>query len=255
MTKKSNKLRPGVWITAVLLIVICVFCLFLLRPGKTGTEQGISYLQNQQNKDISALQQSIDARRSEERRQAVEEGKVSVFSLFDNSVLLGDSRALGFSEYGFLPENQVKAALGYTIEDAARFKDEIAAAKPSVIYLSYGVNDVSKNVGGAAGQNGYASVFEQQVDNLLEADPGAKIVVNSILPVSEIGKAETEGWERIAQYNADLQALCERRGWVFVSNDALVQQDPDAYERDGIHFQKYFYPLWAQNMLEASMQV
>lgn len=245
---------PAQLLAAVLCIILAVLCWILFTfHNDEPYQEGIAYLDAQQQKDVSALETSLNARRMQQLAQAVEEGRISVFSLFSNSIILGDSRALGFSEYGFLPESQVRAVLGYTIENASEFTDVVQSMQPDVIYLSYGVNDTAKNVGGNLGENGYAQVFEQQVDSLLAVSPNSKIVINSIIPVSEIGQEETVGWENIDAFNAQLADLAARRGWIFVDNNVLAANGTaDIYEPDGIHFHKDFYPLWAEYMTSAA---
>lgn len=50
-------------------------------------------------------------------------------------MILGDSRAVGFSYYQFLPENQVLAKNGATIDDIPDYMDQIVALNPSSIFF------------------------------------------------------------------------------------------------------------------------
>ena len=45
--------------------------------------------------------------------------------------------------------------------------------------------------------------------------------------------------------------MCEEKGFVFVDNDDLCNENWDIYEPDGIHVQAWFYDDWAKNMIMA----
>ena len=111
--------------------------------------QGVSYLQSLEAQDPDTVDNVLKQQRlqhlqemRDERMRQLESGEVSVWSLFEDYVLLGDSRAVGFSFYGFLPEERVLAESGATILHLEEHIPDIVALNPSNIFLCYGLNDI-----------------------------------------------------------------------------------------------------------------
>ena len=78
----------------------------------------------------------------------------------------------------------------------------------------------------------------------------AHIYVNSILPVQDNAIEEEPALENIAEYNTELEALCDKKQVGFIDNTDLVKAS--YYEDDGIHFKAAFYTVWAQYMAEVA---
>lgn len=254
--KKSSRSRFSriglpVFLAACILIGTAVF--FLLRPN-SDLKAGRDYLEAQATKDTKDLSSSLSERRRERMLAAVQSGKSSIFSLFGNSLLLGDSRMYGFEAYSFLPAEQVDAHAGDTILNIPDFVDQIAQVQPQKIYFSYGVNDMELNVGADRGDNGYAEIYEENIDKILAVSPNTQIIINSIISASPEQTEQNPRWTKIDDYNRQIREMCERRGWTYVDNDSLSEGGhANIYERDGIHFLTSFYPEWAQNMIMAGM--
>ncbi|MDE5757936.1 MAG: hypothetical protein K2H85_04915 [Allobaculum sp.] len=180
------------------------------------------------------------------------EGIGSVWTLFKDAVIMGDSRVYGFKSYGFLPENQVLAEAGYTINNITEYLNTIGATQPKVIYLSYGVNDMGLDIGREEGDNGYQTVYERNIQALLERSPNSKIVVNSIIDPTPAAIAAAPRWDKVDDFNRQIKEMCERNGWTYVDNSSLADNgNAPIYAPDGIHFLSTFYETWAKNMLKA----
>ena len=70
--------------------------------------------------------------------------------------------------------------------DNEKLADHIARAKemkPSVLFLSYGMNDVGAQNGEA---DGFIKAYRPVIRDLKKALPDTKIYVNSILPTAQI---------------------------------------------------------------------
>lgn len=234
---------------ALLAGVLCIYGLSRHHLAASSLKEGRDYLQSLAGRDPGALQSQLDVRHLEQARARLGQGgpaSQNVWPLFTNAMILGDSRALGFQEYDYLPDANVVAEIGYGVRNVKDSVDEIAARQPEVIYISFGVNDVENGIG--AGDGEYGKLFKEAVDQILEKSPNSTIVVNSILDVTEPVKAATPRLQNIAQYNAQLAQICQENGWIYVDNGALAA-DPSIYEGDGIHFVSSFYERWARNML------
>lgn len=176
----------------------------------------------------------------------------SIWNLFDDAVLIGDSRVYGFMSYGFVPANQVLAAGGYTIQNIPEYLGNVALLQPEVIYLSFGINDMGLNIGQEEGENGYAKVYTRQIQSLLEQAPQALIVVNSVIDATPTAVANSPRWNKVADFNRQIKQMCQANGWIYVDNDDLAQGGTaPIYNADGVHLVSTFYEPWAKNMLKA----
>lgn len=230
---------------------ILVFLFFLLNNNEA--EEGVQYLQNQEALKVSDIEDEMKQLRSEDRKKAVESGQVDVFALFDDYVIFGDSRVYGFGTYGFMPSGRVFAGGGDTILNVDDWLSTLKSLSPSNVYLSYGVNDMGLNLDETEAGS-YGDLYEQQVNKILEICPDSHIYVNSIIPATPAAVEESPNWSNVDGYNAQLKKICEKNGWTYVDNTALVEgkSTDSIYQSDGIHFLNSFYTPWAQNMIDAS---
>ncbi|UNT96893.1 SGNH/GDSL hydrolase family protein [Allobaculum mucilyticum] len=242
-------------------IVIAIVCAAVIgglwyrlsAKGSQDLQTGLNYLEAQESKTIDELEQTLSQKRRSRMMAAIESGKSSIFSLFQDSLIFGDSRVYGFGSYSFVPNDQVLAEAGATILNITDYLDVVKNVQPEKIYLSYGVNDMGLQIGSDRGDNGYRQVYEEQIDKLLEVSPHSQIIVNSILDATPARVEESPRWGHVAEYNEQIKQMCEDRGWTYVDNSELTQNgNADIYQPDGVHLQSNFYPLWAQNMILAA---
>lgn len=176
----------------------------------------------------------------------MDSGAIDVIAAFDDYALFGDSRAYGLKSYGVLDPDFVYAEAGHTILNCTDYKDVIQQTRPARLVFSYGVNDMGLEIGGD-GDHAYAQTFEQKIDELLAVVPDAKVFVCSIIDVTPSAKERSPRWDKAARYNAQLQEMCQRRGWIYVDNDPLGN-DLSSYQEDGVHFTPDFTWTWARNI-------
>lgn len=93
--------------------------------------------------------------------------------------------------------------------------------QPDVIYVSYGVNDISSNVGQAAGEDGFGSVLAEQLRQIQEASPSSRIAVNSIIDIADSAQEGLLSHESVAAYNEEIRKMCKDNGWIYVDNSSL----------------------------------
>lgn len=244
--KRKLKKNWTIIFTIVAIICFAVLGYFLLRPSYG---QGHEFLIQQEEKDTKELSSKLKEMRKQEIMDAINAKEIDVFSLFSDSVILGDSRVMGFSTYGFFQGNRVLAGSGHTIEYIDQWLDSIKSLNPSTIFLSYGVNDMGLELGNVEG--GYRALYESKIDQILEVCPDATIVVNSIINASPSAVEESPRWNQVEEYNKDIKQMCEDRGWIYVDNSEICQNgNADIYQADGVHFLRDFYSVWAQNMID-----
>lgn len=254
--------RVPVLIVAVLILVLLVLIASGLgrRAGASsdadvGHESGVEYIKNLEEKSPDAVEAQLkELRRQkllkmrEEYLQKLESGDLSVWTLFEDYVLLGDSRAVGFEYYEFLDSNRVMAEAGATILKLEEHIPDIAAYNPSSIFLCYGLNDVSIGIWPTPEE--YVTQFRDILGQLQAELPDAKVYISSILPARDPAFNTSSAWYDIPEYSAAVEQMCSQiDGCYFIDNDEICQLYADQWEIDGIHIRTPFYPHWATNMI------
>ena len=249
---------------AALLLIATVVLLISIPAGQRAkaqqkaVEEGVAYLELLEAKDPGLVDQVLKERREAELAAQKEEllrqlnaGELDVWSLFEDYALLGDSRAVGFSYYGFLEDSRVFAGSGDTIRKVTEHIDALKALNPSYIFLCYSINDVS--IGFWSTPEEYAAEMMEVVSELNRELPDATVVISSILPATDPAFNLSEKWREIPQYSAAVESSCQEFGVVFVNNDQTAKEHMDLYGPDGIHLQTTFYPYWASNLIAAAL--
>ena len=239
---------------------------FLQQQETLDPEEIDRVLQERRRAELEAIRAAREAELAALRQQAAEDleamraqrladlmdGTEDVWAYFSDAVLIGDSRVVGFSYYGFLPEAQVLAELGATILGVEGKLSAIRARDPAYIFLSFGANDLVSYLWPTGPE--YAARYSQLVE-LLEAEfPEAVIVVNSIPAIRESSLHTQSIYYQVPEFNESLRQMCAETGAVFVDNDAVAEAHTDLYAGDGIHFAPGFYPYWAATMIEAVLE-
>lgn len=228
-------------------------------PSAQATAAGVSYIKSMEAKDPT----EVEARLKEERRQELiakqdeflaqlQSGELSVWTLFEDYLFLGDSRVVGFVHFGFLSDDRVWADSGDSIYNLGYQIDEIVAANPSNLFVSYGLNELHSGMWLDAEE--YATDYEEYLLEIQEKLPDTNIFVNSILPAYEPALSETPRLYWIPEFNAALEAMCQRSGFVYIDNDTISATNAACFVGDGIHMFREFYPIWAENMMTACLK-
>lgn len=214
--------------------------------------QGVSYLQSLESQDPDTVDNVLKQQRlqhlqemRDERLRQLESGEISVWSLFEDYVLLGDSRAVGFSFYGFLPEERVLAESGATVLHLEEHIPDIVALNPSNIFLCYGLNDIM--LGTWPTPSDYVTKYTSVINEIHNKLPDANIYISSILPAPG-----SSVQSQLSDYNQALDEMCSALNrCYFVDNDDISSQYSGLWENDGIHVMQDFYPHWANNLITA----
>ena len=251
---------------AIVIAMVAVFALVLINvlggnKDKTDypeIEAGIAYLEALEQKDpahVQEVRKQIHQKHLEAQRDALlkqlEDGTIDPFSLFKDYVVMGDSRAVGFWYRDFLDKSRVLADGGHTIRNIPDQMETLVALNPSVIYLCYGLNDIS--IGYWKTADSYVAEYIQCVKNIQAALPDATIVVSSILPARDPAFQRSEKWRNIPQWSAALEAACKQNGILFANCDSLAVDYPKLWDPDGIHFREAFYPHWASILVVTTL--
>ena len=159
---------------------------------------------------------------------------------FENTAIAGDSIIRQVRLYHFL-DAPVFAEGGVHISVEMPMLDEIEAAKPSVVFLCFGMNDVG--------------VFKDQVDlyvsryshiirRLQISLPDAAIYVHAALPVSDKLMKEEPKYRWLEPYNEAMKQVCPELGAYYIDSSFLVSGRPEVFREDGVHPREEYYPMW-----------
>lgn len=231
------------------------------------TAGGIAYLESLEQQDPNAVIQVLRQRRlaeleaqREELLRQIKGGELSPFTMFDDAVILGDSRAVGFSYYGFVDESRMITGTGDTILNLPSKIDTLAAMNPKYIYLCYGLNDIK--IGYWPSLDSHIQQYLEYVDRIRQALPDSVVIISSVLPYVEPTSGQSDSSDdpdlkrlaKIPNWNSAMAQACAEAGIIFVDNSQISADHRNLWEPDGIHMQEPFYPYWAKNLVIAALE-
>ena len=253
--KSKTRVIQGVLLVllALILAVVLVRC-SSTRKERASIKKGIDYLHSiDSEEELAATEKVIKEQRAAAITQLLagegeSEDGFDPWGYFSDSVILGDSRSVGFYLFDYLPQERVMAEPGNTIQTIDGYMDAIKSINPSYIFLCYGLNDVTSGRWDSA--EAWISEYREEVKKLHEQFPDTTVVINSILPVVEEKAVSTnERVKLVPEYAAALQQFCETDHILYVNCDETAAEHQDMVDVDGIHYMTTFYPYWAGEMI------
>lgn len=187
---------------------------------------------------------------------------------FDAALFLGDSRTEGLSLYSGLKTGHFYTTVGATVESVFSKKnyktesgekvallDAAAGQACDKIYVMLGINEL-----GWSKTKTYHDQYAKLIDRLREDHPEAKIVLQSIPPVSAKQEAKKTyvNNERIAAYNEVIMTLAEEKDCYFLDVAACLTGEggvlPVKQTTDGIHFNVTGCKTWLNYLRSHSLE-
>lgn len=251
LTGQYEKHRLRLFVSLGLLLLLIILVIVLANSGDSVSSEdlatGIAYIRSLEDTDTAEVENQIKEVKARERQEAIANGTVDIWTLFNDSVIMGDSRVVGFSYYGFLDENRVMAESGATILKISEYIEQAQLINPSTIFLSFGLNELEIGLWSTA--EDYAASYDKQIAALQSALPDATIYVISTIPATELAYESKPALESISEWNETLKAHFAETGTHFIDVTATVEEHKDLYDVDGIHMQKDFYEYWAKTIM------
>lgn len=272
MIRKKNRMRrvfAGV-VAAALMLGGCG------GGPEADVASGVAFLESLEQQDPAEVDAILRQRRlAELEAQRVETlakikaGELDPFTVFQDAVILGDSRAVGFFYYGYVDESRDLTGTGDTILNIPKKYEILEQMNPRYIYLTYGLNDIK--IGHWSSLEAHIADYMDFVRQLRERLPNSVIVISSVLPFqdpddpevaltskpaagSTLTEADIRRLARIPEWNKLMKTACAENGVIFVDNSAICTELKDLWEPDGIHVVKAFYPHWGKNLVVAALE-
>lgn len=187
---------------------------------------------------------------------------------FDGAVFLGDSRTEGLALYSGLKTGHFYTAVGATVESVFSKKnfeteggekvpllDAAAAQECDKVYIMLGINEL-----GWSKAKTFHDQYAKLIDRVREDHPEAKIVLQSIPPVSARQEAKKTyvNNARISDYNEIIRTLAEEKQCYFLDVAAcLTGEDgllPKDLNFDGIHLNPAGCKIWLNYLRTHSLE-
>ena len=238
-------------LAAGIIIITVVIIVFIYKDqkqekNKEKVAQGIRYLESLEQQNVAEINETIKAIRVRHSLDLADTDESVVWGAFENCAIMGDSRAVGFSFYEFLPEDWVIAESGSTVRDVSEHLEQLKRLDPVRVFLCFGINDIACGLWPEPAD--YAAECAAQIRAVAGALPGTEIYLNSILPPGAAAMWN-ESYARLGEYNDALKAMTEQNGFRYIDNTYVAEEHQNLYQDDGLHLQPDFYKYWAANML------
>lgn len=237
-------------IPAILVIAVIVSAIvFHGTKKREDVSEGMEELKRLDNKSVIKTEKKINTlHRQEEVKKALEDKNYK--SIFDNSVIIGDSIVKGFSDYGYLNESSVIYRIGVNLP-SKDIDEDIEQAKglhPHNVFLYYGNNDV-EYIGTKYDE--FKELYAAMLKKVEEALPESEIYIMAILPSAGKKVASCSYYSNMEPYNRVLKEISEEYDTGYIDSTELVKEE--YFEPDGSHFVAKFYPGWIEDIINKSM--
>lgn len=260
-----------------LLLTACLLALIMVLTGITHLHRPDSANAGEINANVESLK-AVEllplpdlnaAARERKKRELVERGgswiedenaeRASILGLTDadkgellrrfrGAAICGDSIADDIVSYGWLDRTIVFSKIGVRIDADTEVVKRAVQAKPSVMFLVFGINDI-----GTYGEKSdvFITRYTSAIRQIQTELPDTVIYVHAVFPPKEITK-KTEYYQYRDDYNAGLRTMCDDLGVFFIDGSFILEAMPELYEPDLVHVKRAFYPMWLSYLADVA---
>ena len=242
--RKDSELMKNI-ITAVICAVVSVFV------GIAAFLSGFDW------HDVLIFNNSTQVGTQAEIGDAIpESSKKEDWTYFDDTVFVGDSISYGMASYGYLSFDHVFAKIGlhqgtaltygcvYTSQtNKYTLTEAVKMARPGKIIVTLGINAIY-----SCKSDSFYDNYTKLINNLKEASPDSKIIIQSIFPVTQkyaINNGKANYNQQVAYANQKIAALAKDLDCYFLyTYEVLTDENgymQSEYSSDGIHLSRKGY--------------
>ena len=162
-----------------------------------------------------------------------------------HAMAVGDSMAEGLDCYGVLNKENVVWHRGRRIDTMSADLEKVKAYNPSFLFLAYGANDIKS---WTSNVDGWIAKYREAIMKIQCELPNTKIIVNSVLPVSDYATANDPSFTYQPMYNDALKNLAKELGIQFLENGVYLADRVNSFSADGVHPKVPFFQSWGKHM-------
>ena len=162
-----------------------------------------------------------------------------------HAMVVGDSMAEGLDCYRVLNKENVVWHRGRRIDNMYLDLESVKAYNPNYLFLAYGANDIKSFRGNV---DGWIAKYKEAIINIQSELPNTKIIVNSVLPVSDYAATNDPSFTYQPMYNDALKNLAKELGVQFLENGVYLADRVNSFSADGVHPKIPFFQNWGRHM-------
>lgn len=162
-----------------------------------------------------------------------------------HAMAVGDSMAEGLDCYRVLNKENVVWHRGRRIDNMYLDLESVKAYNPNYLFLAYGANDIKSFRGNV---DGWIAKYKEAIINIQNELPNTKIIVNSVLPVSDYAATNDPSFTYQPMYNDALKNLAKELGVQFLENGVYLADRVNSFSADGVHPKIPFFQNWGRHM-------
>ena len=191
----------------------------------------------------------VDENASLDTVSKLENGTITYKDVFSKVGFTGDSQIKALSSFGIIPDNQVVAKVGESLEYMEANMDNIIAlgSDKDVLIVHYGINTLSTS---AVDRAARVEHYKNLLLRLKNALPNTRIVVSGVFPVADSIYYNQQRFAYINDYNKALFEMCCEIGVEYLSDNEYMTVHQEVFSGDGLHLTKEFYTnYWLKNII------
>lgn len=257
--RNSSQINKAVLIIVpVVLFIVAVIIIVSLSNSSRQTANatvGVEYIKTMEARDPAEIENAIF---NSSRQKMLDDIQAQIDADPDyvwkaladiNTVVMGDSRVVGFDVFEYMDPSHVLAQAGATIRLIPDNYAALQVLNPNLVLISYGMNDMNSYWLWTSLEE-YIAELNETVSTLYEMLPNAYIYVQSIIPSETWTWEDNPKWAEVYDWNAAIKADCEEMGFRYLDVQSVIDEHADLFDLDGMHLQYAFYPYWANALLK-----
>ena len=178
---------------------------------------------------------------------------------FSDAVFIGDSLTDGLRQYSGLKTPDYLCSIGASIQNlmarspsylkGKTVRQAFESGQYKKVFIMIGINQASE------ASDTFLELYKGLIDYILEKQPGARIYVQSILPVTRSKDAQgTYTIANVTRLNEVLRGMCRNYGYAYIDlysefadGDGFMPSD---LSWDGLHLNPETYRQWSEMLTE-----
>ncbi|GAA0106817.1 hypothetical protein UT300013_34420 [Paraclostridium sordellii] len=200
-------------------------------------KDGMKKIKELESVNISSIKDKMNEDNNNNEVENKKNGSKDFNKIFEDSVIMGDSRGEGLTEYEILSPSSVVAYKG---RNTIKAKDDISSVvdlAPSKIFMTYGMNDLEL----FSNSQEFIKNYESLIKSVKAKLPNSKIYVTSIIPTNNSAINKHPKFKNVYSFNDGIKGMCKDLNVEFIDVGGSMNSDKNLYEPDGIHFKPEFY--------------